>query len=557
MRTKADIGEEFEDIYIKNPEIKYIFTIDLKGRINTRADGNLLDKIQGYYTDEQKINIFSNDSEIFTVKMTDSFVQYYVDKYFLEHSTPIRWIFSNILQRRIIDDAIKELITNSKCNGCHNKDKCSERLSFGKNIQRRADSCTSPGCFGTVNICDENYNHSIAGIEIKLFSQGSIGILLRFNYVDKISVRECVGNIRYPENITIKKDECYIGPLNILAFKVARKSLESLLSNASFTNFNEFLRESFESFDEGANIINILHGSLDNFEKSARLHVGVLCSGIYKQSRDKEIDLLMNSDETIPEIKNHVGRKIAIALANNTPEFLKHFNEPFAYINNHNIARGEEIILIERRGWLVVSPRIADRNESVRFRLGIVASLIYSIETIFATTLTIETFNENLEIHAKPVSKYFNKLLTNHYSTNIGFFSAHKQKRNLYITLKKFLSVIAKARSLSPCEDITTSMEAHVISQTSIKAIIKLKSFGLIDLIELARLRMRNYGYFLQTGHEVIMEEQRKTQNFIMMIVSITMLILTIISALNLVDTNKSKLQLLTNLQNTTIERSE
>lgn len=231
--------------------------------------------------------------------------------------------------------------------------------------------------------------------------------------------------------------------------------------------------------------------------------------------RQRIVGLPNNQDRSLLRI----GQKSIIALANTTPEFANYYHDPNKYIIEKNIARGEDVIMLERRSWIMASQRLIEPKEDTnRYRIGIIECLLYSLEAIISTTISIETFNEQMEILAKPVSQIFNENLSEENNCK-------RKKRDKEKTLKEFIRIISKARSISPCEDIVTSIEAHLKSSTSIRAVSAMKdALETKSLISLARERMKNYSYFLQTGHHIMMaEEQRR--------ISWLLLMLTLISA--------------------------
>lgn len=529
MRYKTDIDQQFKKVNIKKAEIRYIFTINLNGKFNDLSSG-FSEELKKLFDAESNIELKStNPDEIFPVKMSDSFVRYYVDKKYIEYASPIRWLFNIRLQNRILDDAINYFKDNVKCSTddtpCRNglrKEVCNEYYDFHERISE------SNMFLEFLNVNEATDAHAISGIEVKIFTQGAISILLRFGYRKNANVYDTICDIRYPENISIESDDCYLGPLNKLAIIIAELAFKRLLDNKKYVQFSKHISKCFNSYSKNTTYDESIKYARNNFNKVSELYVGFICSG-YEYSL-AEIDRI-----TTAETKLQMENKITIALANNTPEFLHHFSFAEKYINDTNIARGEEVILIERRGWIVNAPRIRKTEERDRYRTGIIASLLYSIESIFSTTMTIESFNENLEILARNISFKFNNNIFEFYDpdTRNTLLNQQKNKKQLTDILKNFISDIAKCRTMSPCEDITTSMEAHVKSQTAVKAIKKLKTYGLTDLVELARLRMRNYGYFMQTGHDILMAEGRKTQNSLMTLFTLIILILTFLTALN------------------------
>ena len=203
-----------------------------------------------------------------------------------------------------------------------------------------------------------------------------------------------------------------------------------------------------------------------------------------------------------------------------------------------NIARGDDIIILERRSWIIISKRLQKDETGRRYRVGLVETFLYSLETILSTTFSIESFNESLEEEIKKTSYDFNSGIEKFYAS--GFTSKIKRLghvlqlplvgRDVLEYQRDFIILLSRARSISPCEDITTSLEAHIKSSTAINAVISTKkNFGLEKLISLARERMRNYNSFLMTGHDIIMKETTRIQSYLLLILTALLVIVSII----------------------------
>lgn len=234
-----------------------------------------------------------------------------------------------------------------------------------------------------------------------------------------------------------------------------------------------------------------------------------------------------NKEKKIEWSTDSMGKKILIALANTTPEFLNYFKDPDHYVDTvKNIARGDEIIMLERRSWVIASNRLKkDDGYGTRYRIGIIECLLYCLEAIISTTRAIETFNENMEEEVKVISYDFNKELATMISKEE---ITDKDYNSIKKKLRKFVEIISHARSISPCEDIITSIGAHLKSMTAIKAVKSVREvLELNSLISLARERMKNYSHFLQTGHDILMAKRTEKTNWSIEILTWGVLILT------------------------------
>jgi len=645
----VDVPEEYWNICIPDPEFKYIFTIDLGGRIVDKK--KIFDEIRvnppapdvdgrttierRYIRKEHVINFRGETTEdiYYMLNMEESTVRHYIDRYLLKHSTPLRWF----LNKKIANDLLKKSLTRFKnekarCGSCKrpHKEECAEYINFHKRLvndifQKEEEAVEKILLYKGEWDDDRSEDFRLAGIELKLFRAGALSILIRVRWPGLLTLDDCLNFIRYPENIVIKQNECYLGPLNSFAHLLAEEVYNDFRNSKVFSDVREKIINCFVPLDENKKLEfkklvideSYSKNDTDNIALKLNSYVGVFCpqileveidrdihkkefinSNVYKELINEKIiielgdrndhiklsstittknelegrlkktnlnqdeiklilsiwheyfvaneeykkieekvnvenNAILNKNRYIKKrkreyLKNIIykkfntlrrheiswwdsekGQKSVISIANTTPEYTKFFRDPLKYITKKNIARGNEIIMLERRSWIIASNRLhKDSEESTRYRIGIVECLLYSLEAIIATTLAIETYNEHMEEIIKPVSHEFNTAISE--SFNPGIIENFSDRTKL----AEFVTKFSRARSISPCEDIITSMEAHLISSTSIKAIEAMRDvLELNSLISLARERMKNYGYFLQTGHHILISEEQKLIN--------------------------------------------
>lgn len=504
-----------KNVNIPHPEFKYIFTIDLKGRIVEEK----LKKENLNYENEKGLP----NEGIHLLRMENATIRSYIDPYLLEHATPFRWIFGAEDSMNLLEEGLNSFFPDIKCNTCPSKDICGkDYLKFYTKVYNRT---ASPLEFYRDGSGDDSFR--ITGIEVKIFRSGAMSILLRFKWSENISIHDCLNLIRYPEDILIDPAECYFGALNELSRRIAHKVFTKFSVDDYFKKAREVISDAhFSLINEKFDDILGKMKAYENFHP--HIYVGIFCPDItWVNSADPNTNFDLE-----PEYKD----KSIIALANTTPEFVNKFIDPKEYVNKKNRARGEDIILLERRSWIIVSKRFKDDNAGKRYRLGLIETFLYSLETILATTLSIETFNENLEEVIKGISYEFNTGIERFYEKgpwkNVKRMISALQlpcMGEILENMRKFVSLLSKARSISPCEDITISMEAHLKSMTAIRAVKALKDhLSLTELISLARERMRNYTNFLVTGHNIIMAETRRVQNLLLVILTVLLVFLTL-----------------------------
>lgn len=533
MSSKSE--GKYLDFRIPNPEFRYIFTVDLKGRIigedesfqEIRETPQSLNGEGGsahsgpklkYEKHERDIDFSKMKHEIYyMLKMEESAVKHYIDFFLLKHSTPLRWLLNKKIAVRLFKTSLDRFQTEKTMGNSGSKEYKDFFKRLRKELDLDQDDKNALRMFSYEGKSDTHTSEDfrLAGIEVKLFRAGALSILLRLRWPGALTLEDCLQFIRYPENIVIKKEEFNLGPLNSFALVLAEEVLEDFCVSPAFNDVRDLIKKHFRPLGKKVldfSKLSIAEEKADGTGFKTNVYVGVFLSEMREANSGKNVEkadnpAILNSSMRLTWKKTEVQRAL-IALANTTPEFAQDFVDEDEYIKKKNIARGTEVIMLERRSWIIASDRLRGK-ESTRYKVGIVECLLYSLEAIIATTSAIETFNEDLEVRAKPPSRKFNEDISDAFKKSstkkdVGGFLKREN-------MNEFIEVISDARAISPCEDIITSMEAHLRSATSIKAIAAMKeALELDSLISLARERMRNYGYFLETGHHIVMSEEQQ-----------------------------------------------
>jgi len=234
-----------------------------------------------------------------------------------------------------------------------------------------------------------------------------------------------------------------------------------------------------------------------------------------------------------------------VAMATQTQPFIDSLNIPddtSKYLDTASLSRGKrDAIIMERRGLIAACNREPEgNNKSLDIPYN---TMIFCIESCFATTKSVSSYNKELE---EFVSWKVSNMLKGS-STNIIFkmasspavlllagitlltllaisiFSAVYGKMALitvmatifalllymighqfitYIDLHKLRELINKARTLSPCEDFSSNIAPSLKSEISLKAAERANTYGLNSLIDTVHRRLENHGHFLKSSNE-------------------------------------------------------
>jgi hypothetical protein len=237
------------------------------------------------------------------------------------------------------------------------------------------------------------------------------------------------------------------------------------------------------------------------------------------------IERKLRNDESI--------QKYVIAAGRPTPAFVTSFQSPGKYLESglRNIyGGGKSIVFIGRRGWCVFDGR--DHHPDA-FRLGVVETTHFVITAIDTTARALRRFATAVHAEGVPIFQQLNMAVNYMVSGLRGrkecaaavFRSAPKilefspgvkgwLERSLAIaspffvfrvTVARATSFMARARLISPCEDMAGLLATHVISHTGRAAVRRYKELtDFDDLVKASRENMANYTQFLKTSADYL-----------------------------------------------------
>ncbi len=236
--------------------------------------------------------------------------------------------------------------------------------------------------------------------------------------------------------------------------------------------------------------------------------------------------------------------RVLTAIVTQTYALEEHLNIPGADDNNsdyllrRSISRGnQDAIFVEKRALIVAGNRDKSRALDTPYH-----SILFCMESIFATQKSVSNFNKELE---ENISWRINNMLTDanvtqwqYFKPNIpqwfiigcavlsivdccvplwieaehivmsiciaAFFTAVYCTSPLFVEFRyiaKFWELLNRARTLSPCEDFSSNIEPSLKSESAYKASEIAKGFGLNILVDTVHNRMDNYGHFLKNHH--------------------------------------------------------
>lgn len=500
-------------LYMGMPNFVFIYTINLDGKIDFYSrmhekNGDFKD-INEYY--QEKDNFFEEllEDDLFSyTKVDTSNLNYFIDKDFLTKSILSFWIIEREKYDLIIDSIVEDV--NNICIASR-KRKCELRCCL-----LNAKDNTN---LETKELFTEELKVKLSNnIEIKLYSSGVIGLNFELEIINEdpnleFSASSFIDLINYPNLVAGKHVKefykCNLqsnnqrffqpGYLNVISYEIANDIFHKFMSLLKKNKKkSDLLRiEKIEPFLD-AEMLKITKRYDKGLYGGKRIDAVPYIGVIMKTLPEWVIDHKKAKDDNIKPAET---AKLLSAMASQTKEFLFRLADADNFLLKNNISRGtRDSIIIDRRGFSTIGARkespphagenCGEHNDEyyfLQFRLNALKIMVFCIESTFATTKSVYGFNKELE---EFVSKKINFLLKSDNVIGAG-------------ELAKYVKIISKARTLSPCEDLTSNIIPFLKSHIGIECSKRIKQFGLDTLIESSQRRLGNYGNFLRTNYDI------------------------------------------------------
>lgn len=356
--------------------------------------------------------------------------------------------------------------------------------------------------------------NSIAAIECTVFKNGYLALVLRVQNKDKITAEELLDLIRHPELVHLST--------NIGTTHTEEANSESLEETVITLNsgdlviklytFAEQLEADIRTAVKRSNIKHLAFESgewsqLPDFrpiygklgERWTRPYVGVFFS-LSKTGRELEEDELLRV------------QRFVIAAGRATPSFLEKFVDPAPYLatGNRNVyGTGGSIVFIGRRGWCVYG---AGEHNPGAFRLGVIESTHFVIMALESAARSRRKYTKKIHTIGSPVFRDLNIAVKKMVASNRGLSinpsrlrQQYKAEKNFRTEVSKATEFLARARLVSPCEDVSSLLEAHLTSHTGRAAMLRFRELTRLDQLDQgARDMMANYTAFLKTSADYL-----------------------------------------------------
>ncbi len=349
---------------------------------------------------------------------------------------------------------------------------------------------------------------SFSFLEVTLFSNGMLTILVRTTNASPITHRQCVDFIRHPEfPIAGSTMPYHPGPGVVFATRML-PAIERRLSDA----LNKFRLHGITIFDGVRRRLRFT----DTRSPARRVKAEIGPEGEIPCPLDPSrpyVGALFNLSPQMTTPNDNI-RKLVIACARATPPFLDEFTEADQYLTKEEPRRniyypGPSIVLIGRRGW---SCAMIGSQKPLAFQMGVVETALFAISALNASVRATRRYIDEILLEGQRIGHSLNNQLGRLSGRRRRLWEAVKtwrrpertdffRRRRLSNAIHKYAAFLGKARLNSPCDDVSSLLDSYLITHTGISAVHRIKRItGHDGLINTARQTMAAYHSFLATA---------------------------------------------------------
>jgi len=369
---------------------------------------------------------------------------------------------------------------------------------------------------------------SIAAAECTIFKNGYLSVILRLNNHGLINIHDVLELIKHPEFVEyeFQKDDGQDHPKGRFGLSCGPLITEIWSQMGSY--FEPKIQEVLKRLN--LEELNFKTGAWCKFEWDRierRKNQGEISTTNTSKEQIKQqtsleklrrppyvgiffsldhLEIIPSHTET-PSSPNTLSREIierfVIAAGRVTPSFLYNFNNPHEYLSSENrnvYGQGNSIVFIGRRAWCVFDCR--EQNYDA-FRLGVIETAHFVITVIQTSALTHRRFSIFAHEEGSKIFQDLNLAITNMFKSKtifLGIVPNYFKK-----CIAKGTSFLARARLVSPCEDMASLLESYLTSQTGQAALKRCQNLtGLEHLAGISREMMASYTSFLKTSSDYL-----------------------------------------------------
>ncbi len=341
---------------------------------------------------------------------------------------------------------------------------------------------------------------SIGSLEVFIWKHGSASVIFRLGTTEDIKASELLNYIKHPEfainnsgastGLEAGKLICQVNDLMDAFEPYIEHALNCLklekrvLKTGDWAPLDEFKALQTEKINR-----------LNNGKNRSRAYVGTMVGF------DKDA---LNSFNKTPEIDSMVKRFV-VAAGRTTPSFFEKFERIDEYLDSgRNIyGRGGSIIFLGRRGWCVLN---GGEHEPITFRLGVVETTHFAICVIETAMRARRKYCRDIHEAGTTIFKDLNasvdKMVTTLGQNKSDDIENWENYKNNVANSTSFL---ARARAISPCEDMSGLLLSHLTSHTCRAAVKRFSELTKLNLLNsVSRELMSNYTAFLKTSSDYL-----------------------------------------------------
>lgn len=355
---------------------------------------------------------------------------------------------------------------------------------------------------------------SIGPLECTVFANGHMAVVLRLKNADDVPATALVSLLRHPEF------SAHGRRAGLTAGRLVEKAIEIVQSQEPVI----------------ASCLDALHMEQVTLRTGRWTPLPPITPGLLIGARSRPYVGVLFSHDTLapstPSERQEIERFV-VAVGRPTPAFVTSFQGAADYLRSgaRNVyGAGESIVFIGRRGWCVFDGK--DHNPD-SFRLGVIETTHFVIMALDTGVRALRQFTLHVHEHGAPRFRQLNiavNYMTRGFrgrtacfrnaivprTTGLDFEDNHRGRLHRVAAaispvfpfrraVAQATAFLARARLVSPCEDMSGLLATHLTSHTGRAAVERYK--GLTDFDELvsaSRKVMANYTAFLRTSSDYL-----------------------------------------------------
>jgi len=355
-------------------------------------------------------------------------------------------------------------------------------------------------------------HRSIAPIEATVFQNGYVALVMRVTNAKPIDAKTVLRLIKHPEFVLQDVKDINEGIRNRNGKPITGFADPGLIAGE---------------------LIRVLYCQLERLEEKVQGAVACLdieslseSDGKWHDIGEVDIDRKQSGKRwTRPYVGVHFKRPIfeaddvgkpeeiiarfVIASGRSTPPFFEEFERPLEHLNSEGrnvYGSGGSIVYVAKRGWAVYN---SGHQNALSFAFGVVEITHLTLMAIETASRSRRRFLQFINRNGNSIFQELNARVKNMVDLKarrtINLFKMRRAMKEFERAVSQSTSFLVHMRLISPCDDVSSHFELHLLTHTGRAAAKRYKDLMKFrDLDEGCRAAIENYSEFLKTSSDYL-----------------------------------------------------